>query len=204
MTPASADCIDSLAPRRSDFISATVSGPVQDGTVTSRSNVHSGSLPRWVETAVHLQGATAYTCKCPVMRREIPNQYPRSSALLFDQINRPPPPPPRDFSCWLMDVESSRSVEYAYNATCLCPDGTDTASLPVLQPSRQSSVEVSFWNSASLGSTSPLSSRWIGWNSRRSSEVDWTMQRDGLPTRWKFSVVISTDFRTAYRAPFPN
>ena len=78
-----------------------------------------------------------------------------------------------------------------HNATCLCPDGTDTASLPpVLQPSRQLPVEVSFWNSTSLGGTSSLSSRWVGC-SRRSSEVDWTMQRDGLPTRSKFSVVIA-------------
>ena len=46
-----------------------------------------------------------------------------------------------------------------HNAICLCPYGTDSASLPVLQPSRQSSVEVSFWNSTSLGGTLSLSSR---------------------------------------------
>ena len=70
------------------FFSATVSGRVQDGTERTRSDVHQGSLPRWVETAVHVQGATAYTREGPATRREIPNHYTRSSALLFNQINR--------------------------------------------------------------------------------------------------------------------
>ena len=86
-----------------------------------------------------------------------------------------------------------------HNATRLCHYDTDMASLPVLQHSRQSSAEVSCWNSTSLGGTSPLSSRWTGWNSRQSSEVDWTMQRDGLPTRWKFSVVVANFTRTAFQ-----
>ena len=45
-----------------------------------------GSLPRFVETGVRLQGATVCTRGCLVMR-EIPNPYTRSLALLFGQIN---------------------------------------------------------------------------------------------------------------------
>ena len=49
--------------------------------------MHSGSLPRCVGTGVRLQGATVCTRGCPVMRREIPDNYTRSLALLFGQIN---------------------------------------------------------------------------------------------------------------------
>ena len=61
-------------------------------TWTMRSSVSGtsrsvGSLHQCVVTAVRLQGATVCTRKGPVVRREIPNPYTISLALLVNQIN---------------------------------------------------------------------------------------------------------------------
>ena len=70
------------------------------------------SLPRCVETAVRLQGATVCTREGPVIRREIPNPHTISLALLVNQTNSFGAAPL--ISLVDLDVESARNMEYAF------------------------------------------------------------------------------------------